>query len=112
MVVWFEEAADKDGCVPADFLFWDAMADFMTENLHLRMAQRLWGVLPMPDFMNPAPGLPHDDFRRAHDHFRGAHFNHRRADDDCVMTFISRVFAPPTIRNKASGSGKEAGNGD
>lgn len=61
----------------------------------------------MPDLMNPAPGLPDDDFRRAH------HEN-RRSHDDFVVTFISCVSVPaiPAIRNKAPGGRKEAGKGD
>ena len=66
----------------------------------------------MPDLMKSAPGLPHDDFRRAHDHFRDAHDHCGRSHDDCVMMFISRVPVPAAIRNKATGGGKEAGNGD
>ena len=66
----------------------------------------------MPDLMNPAPGLPHDDFRRAHDECRGAHHNYRRSDDDCVMMFVSRVFVPAPIafRENATGGGEEGNN--
>jgi hypothetical protein len=64
----------------------------------------------MPDLMNPAPGLPHDDFRRTHDNYRGAHYHWRRPDDDCVMMFISRVPAMSTVGNNASGGGEEGEN--
>jgi hypothetical protein len=66
----------------------------------------------MADLISPAPGLPHDDFRRAHDNYRGAHYDCRRPDDDCVMTFVSCVPAMPAIRNNASGGGEEGGNAD
>jgi len=59
-----------------------------------------------------ARGSPHDDFRRTHNNFRDAHHDCRRPDDDCVMTFVSRVTAPSAIRNKASSGGEEDGNGD
>jgi len=61
----------------------------------------------MPDLMNPAPGLSHDDFRRAHDHYRGAHHDYRRPLDDWVMMFISRVPATTAVGDKASGGGEE-----
>ena len=59
----------------------------------------------MPDLINPAHGLPNNDFRRAHDQCR-------RADDDCVMMFISRIFvpAPVAVRDNAAGGGKEGDN--
>ena len=71
-----------------------------------------WGAPQRLLFHGANPGLPHDDFRRTHDNFWRAHNHYRRPDDDCVMMFIPRVPAPPAIRNKASGGGKEAGNGD
>jgi hypothetical protein len=54
---------------------------------------------------SPHAGLPHDDFRRADDQYR-------RADDDSVMMFISRVFvpAPIAIRYNAAGGGKQGNN--
>jgi len=64
----------------------------------------------MPDLLNPASRLSHDDFRRAHNHFRGAHFNHRRANDDCVMMFISRMPAPIASGKNAAGGGKKGCN--
>ncbi len=51
--VWFDDAAGTEGCVPADFLFWDRTADFMAE-LTPAHGAGLWGILPMPDLMKPA----------------------------------------------------------
>jgi len=67
----------------------------------------------MPDFMDPAPGLPHNDFRWTHDNFRGAHNHVWTRDNDCVvMMFESRVPASPAIGDQASGGGEKGGNGD
>lgn len=66
----------------------------------------------MPLLMKPAPGLLHDDFRRAHHKFRGTHHDYRRSHNDCVMAFVSRVSvpAPSAIGDKAAGGGEEGDN--
>ena len=107
IAVWLDDAADTDGCMPAEFLFWDKTPDFMDENLHLHTARPLWGVFPMPDLMNPAPGLPHDDFRRTHDDFRGMHHNYRRYHSGFVMMFVSRVPAPIASREDTASGGEK-----
>ena len=61
----------------------------------------------MPELMNPAPGLPRDDFRRAHDGFRGAHYNCRRSHPDFVMMFVSRLLVLSASRENASGGGEK-----
>ena len=35
------------------------------------------------------------------------HEDDRRADDDCVMTFVSVVSAPSAFLNQAAGGGEE-----
>jgi hypothetical protein len=61
-------------------------------------------VWPPASAINPpAPGSPHDEFR-------GMHHDYWRSDDDCVMTFVSRVLVPSAIRNKTSGGGEEGEN--
>ena len=107
IAVWLDDAVGTDGCALAEFLFCDKTADFMVGNLHLLMERAPWGVHPMPQLTNPAPGLSHDHFRRAHDEFRGMHHDYRRSDDDCVMTFVSRVSVPSAVGDKASGGGEE-----
>jgi len=110
------ELAKRQGLLPA----------ICFHNLKYRPAERVTAIrcsphagldessvwLPTSAIDPPAPGLPHDDFRRAHDKFRGMHHDYRRPHDHVVMMFISRVPAPPAVGDKASGGGEEGGNGD
>jgi hypothetical protein len=48
IAVWFDDAAGKDGCVPAEFIFCDNTADYMGKDLHLHKERAPWGVHPMP----------------------------------------------------------------
>ncbi len=66
-------------------------------------AQLPYGVHPMPDSIKSAPGLPHNDFRRAH-------HQDRRPHDDFVVVFVSRVPATPVVGYNASGGGEKGGD--
>lgn len=88
--------------------------DFTAENIGREIARLLFGNFPMPDLMNPAPGLPHDDFRRTRDEYRRAYLHYRRSHDHLVMMFVSRVSvpAPFAFRDNAAGGGEEGNHAD
>jgi hypothetical protein len=52
-------------------------------------------------------GLPHDDHG-------WANYDHRRADDDCIVMFVSRVLMPAAFHRdgNTSGDGEETQGAD
>jgi hypothetical protein len=51
IAVWFDDAATTDGCVLAEFLFWDETQDFMTKEFTSAHGAGDMGCSPHMTFM-------------------------------------------------------------